>query len=54
MWSEDSAVDVIEKIALAKGLTIKGGEPDFDRTYALILNDYKKGKITNKILDEVK
>ncbi len=52
--SEDSAVDVIEKIALSKGLKIKGGEPDFDRTYALILNDYKKGKITNKILDEVK
>lgn len=51
---DDDSVAIIEKIAFAKGLKIKGGEPDFDRTYTLILNDYKKGKITNKILDEIK
>ena len=51
---DEEIVSIIEKIALAKGLKVKGGEPDFERTYLLILNDYKKGKITTKILDEVK
>ena len=50
----DEALDVITKIAQSKGLKVKGGETDYIRSYALILNDYKKGKITNKILDEIK
>lgn len=51
---EDNIVEILENIASKKGLKIRGGETDFERSYALILNDYKKGKITNKILDEVK
>ncbi len=52
--STDKPLEIIEKIANKKLFKVKGGELDYERTYLTILQDYKKGKITNKILDKNK
>lgn len=42
------AVDVsggLETVAEARGLKIRGGEPDTDRAAALILDDFRKGRM---------
>lgn len=50
---QDAVLDIIEKIASAKGFKVRGGELDFDRAFITVLQDYKHGKITNKILDDI-
>ena len=47
--STDKPLEIIEKIANKKLFKVKGGELDYERTYLTILQDYKKGKITNVI-----
>ncbi len=49
--TEDTTLDIIEKIASAKGFKIRGGETDYQRVYQTLLTDYKKGKLTSKVLD---
>lgn len=49
--SEDTTLDILNKIAQQKGFKIKGGEFDYERVYLTLLLDYKNGKLTRKILD---
>lgn len=49
----ENPLETLESIAMAKAFKLKGGDIDYDRVCQMILNDYKKGKLTNKILDNV-
>ena len=42
--SDDSMTD-IQNIAVSKGLLLKGGEPDIDRTAKLVIDDLRAGRI---------
>lgn len=50
---EKTPLETLDAIAGAKAFKLKGGDIDYDRVCQMILNDYKKGKLTNKILDNV-
>ena len=42
--SDDSMTD-IQNIAIKKGLLLKGGEPDMDRTAKLVIDDLRAGRL---------
>lgn len=42
--SDDSMID-IQNIAIKKGLLLKGGEPDLDRTAKLVIDDLRAGRL---------
>ncbi len=41
----------IKELTKKRGNVLKGGEPDTDRTYIQIINDWNRGKITTEIDD---
>ena len=49
----DSPLETLDKIAMVKSFKLKGGDVDYDRVCALVLNEYKKAKLTKKILDSI-
>lgn len=50
---DELPIETLNNIALAKSFKLKGGDIDYDRTCNFILNDYKSGKLTNKVLDSL-
>lgn len=50
---KETALETLDAIAESKAFKLKGGDVDYDRVCALVLNEYKKGKLTNKILDKL-
>lgn len=49
----ETALETLDNIANVKAFKLKGGDIDYDRVCAFVLNDYKKGKLTTKILDKL-
>lgn len=49
----ETPLQTLDSIALAKAFKLKGGDVDYDRVCQMILHDYKKGKLTTKILDRL-
>ena len=45
--------DVIEKIAISRGLLLKEGKLDIDSTEKLLLKEFKEGKIVKAIVDKI-
>ena len=40
-----SSEEIFEKIALKRGALSKGGEPDYDRVYTMVMNDIRGNKL---------
>ena len=49
----ETPIETLDNIAEFKAFKLKGGDIDYDRVCALILNEYKKNKISSKILDSI-
>ena len=49
----DTPLQTLDNIALKKGFKMKGGEVDYDRVCIMVLLDYKNGKLTKRILDNL-
>ena len=49
----ETALETLDAIAEFKAFKLKGGDIDYDRVCTLILNEYKSGKLTKKILDNL-
>lgn len=47
----DTPLEVYEQIAKSRGYLLKGGEPDYDRTAAAVIDDFRKQR-TGKIMLE--
>lgn len=52
LMNAQDPIEALDEIALKRGFKLKGGDIDYDRVCTMILTDYKKGKLTQKILDE--
>lgn len=48
---EEDIVPILDKIGKKRGCLIKGGEVDYDKVYATIMNDMKNGHIKNITFD---
>lgn len=42
---EKETLDVLDDIAAKRGFVIKGGQPDYQRTCEMLLDEFRKGKI---------
>lgn len=52
--SSSDTISLLDTIAMKKGFKLKGNELDYDRVIAMIITDFKNGKLGNKILDNLK
>ena len=48
---EGEPIDVYERIAKARGYLLKGGETDYSRTAAMVLDDFRKGRLGRIMLE---
>lgn len=48
---DEDIVDTLDKIGKKRGCLIKGGDIDYDKVFALILNDIKNGYVQNITFD---
>ncbi len=49
--SEDT-LEIFDAIAAARGYRLKGGEPDYDRTARMIIDEFRKGKLGKLSLEK--
>lgn len=52
-FSEDAAWELLEKIGKKRGMVIKGGEIDYTRVSAMLLEEYRNGKLGKITMDQV-
>lgn len=45
-------IEIFENIALLRGYKIKGGEPDYDRTAKMIIDEFRKGLLGKIMLEK--
>ena len=50
--TNESPLQIFEKICFAKKCVLKKAEPDFDRCAKMILDDFRKGRLGKIILDQ--
>ena len=48
---EEIYIDVLDTIGKRRGCLIRGGEVDYEKVYAVIMNDIKSGAITSITFD---
>lgn len=49
---QDDLTTVLEKIALSKGMLLKGGMPDLSRTASMVIDDFRKGRLGKITLEK--
>ena len=49
---DDSAYDILQKIAYARSLVLKGNEPDTERAAKMILTEFRSGKLGRITLEK--
>lgn len=52
-FSEDASWELMEKIGKKRGMVIKGGEIDYTRVSAMLLEEYRNGKLGKITMDQV-
>lgn len=50
---DEDVVDTLDKIGKKRGCLIKGGEIDYDKVFAIIVNDIKNGYFQNITFDRI-
>ena len=51
--TDDSPLQILEKICKVRGYMLKGAECDYDRASMALINDFRKGKLGNITLEDV-
>ena len=41
----ETPLEVLEEIALRRGYRVRGGDPDYERTAATVVDDFRSGKL---------
>lgn len=47
----ETPIEIYEQIARARGYVVRGGEIDYDRTAAAVLDDFRKQRLGKLILE---
>lgn len=51
--TDNEPIEILESIALKRGLKVKGGEPDIERTAKTLIDDFRKGRLGKIMLEKV-
>ena len=49
---DDSTYDILQKIAFARSLVLKGNEPDTERAAKMLLTEFRSGKLGRLTLEK--
>ena len=54
IMEEDTPLEILDKICVARKYVLRGGDIDYDRGSVALINDFKSGKLGNITLETTK